>query len=150
AYRLLSITGHGTVTTRRSQSVHRLYGCVPPRIVERRSSATRLASLPPGTFSTGSSTPTTIIWRAFFFLPRPTSLWLRWAWSRNYPPSIRSISFWNQESKTTLSSTLRSWLRISNPIFGSIRALIRRGLYSRLFWGSFPARREERSAFWLT
>ena len=48
-------------------SVHRLYSCVPPRIVERRSSATRLTSLPPSTFSTGSSTPTTIIWRALLF-----------------------------------------------------------------------------------
>jgi len=93
--------------------------CVPPRIVERRSSATRLASPPAGTFLTGSSTPTTIIWRAFFSRTRPTSLWLRWTSSRSYPPSIRSISFWNQESRPTLSSTLRSWLRISNPIVGS-------------------------------
>ena len=60
-------------------------------------------------------------------------------------PSIRSISFWNQESRTTLSSTLRSWLKISNPIVRSIRP----ALYFRLCLGRFPARRKERSAFWL-
>lgn len=53
--------------------------------------------------------------------------------------------FWNQESRITLSSTLRSWLKISNPIVAPIRP----ALYFRLFLGSFPARGKERSAFWL-
>ena len=47
---MLSIIGHGTVTTKRSQSVHRLYVCVRRHIVERRSSATRFTSLPTGHF----------------------------------------------------------------------------------------------------
>src|ERR1035437_848927 len=53
-YRLLSITGPSTGTTRRFRSAHRLYSCAPPRIAGRRSSATRLASPRRTTYSSGS------------------------------------------------------------------------------------------------
>src|SRR6266702_6380721 len=73
-YRLLSITGHSTGTTRRFRSAHRLYSCALPRLAELRFSNTRLMSLRRNTLSIGSWPPTPITLRAFFFRIRQMSL----------------------------------------------------------------------------